>query len=214
MYMPNVTAETETMIKRAEFVKEHGGEYAMIDILTVGWSGLQSLREADLGLVIHAHRAMHGALTRNKKHGISMVTIAKTARIIGVDQIHIGTAVGKMHGGSGEVKMLEIEVEDKFIPKNDSLGILEQGYANLKPVFAVASGGLHPGLTSPLMHILGNNIIIQYGGGCHGHPDGTLAGAMAIRQSIDASMNGINAQAYAKTHKELARAIEKWGFKK
>ncbi|NOX71968.1 MAG: type III ribulose-bisphosphate carboxylase [Candidatus Micrarchaeota archaeon] len=214
MYMPNVTAETQTMLKRAEFVKEHGGEYVMIDILTAGWSGLQSLREADLGLVIHAHRAMHGALTRNERHGISMIALAKTARIIGVDQIHIGTAVGKMHGGTGEVKMLEIEVEEKFVPENDNQHILEQEYANLKPVFAVASGGLHPGLTAPLMDILGKNVIMQYGGGCHGHPEGTRAGAVAIRQSIDAKIKGIDVKTYARTHKELAFALKKWGYKK
>ena len=214
MYMANVTAETKTMLKRAEFVKEHGGEYIMVDILTVGWSGLQALREANLGLVIHAHRAMHGALTRNKRHGISMNVIAKTARIIGVDQIHIGTAVGKMEGTPKEIRMTELEVEESFVKENKSGHLLEQDFGGLKPVFAVASGGLHPALTKPLVDILGKNIIIQYGGGCHGHPLGTRAGAVAIRQSVDAAMKGIDAKEYAKSHKELKLALEKWSKKR
>ena len=100
IYMPNITAETTEMLKRARFVKANGGEYVMIDILTAGYAGLQTLRNANLGLVIHAHRAGHAALTRDHKHGISMLTIAKIARLIGVDQLHIGTAVGKMEGAA------------------------------------------------------------------------------------------------------------------
>jgi len=37
IYMPNITGETDTMIKRAQFVRDHGGEYIMVDILTAGW---------------------------------------------------------------------------------------------------------------------------------------------------------------------------------
>ncbi|MEM7820353.1 MAG: RuBisCO large subunit C-terminal-like domain-containing protein, partial [Candidatus Aenigmatarchaeota archaeon] len=70
MYMANVSAETNEMIRRAKFVKNAGGEYVMVDILTVGWAGLQTLRDAneELRLVLHAHRAGHAAMTRNKRH--------------------------------------------------------------------------------------------------------------------------------------------------
>lgn len=91
----------EYMIERAEYVKEQGGEYVMIDIIPVGWTALQTLREENesMGLVLHSHRCMHAALTRNPVHGVSMQVIAKLARMVGLDQLHIGTAVGKMHGG-------------------------------------------------------------------------------------------------------------------
>lgn len=86
IYMPNVTAETKEMLKRAKFVKDQGNEYMMVDILTTGFAGLQTLRNENdkLKLVIHAHRAMHAALTRGS-HGISMLVIADIARLIGVD---------------------------------------------------------------------------------------------------------------------------------
>jgi ribulose-bisphosphate carboxylase large chain len=190
IYMPNVTSETNEMLKRAKFVKQHGGEYVMIDILTAGWSALQTLRDSNLGLVIHAHRAGHAALTRNHQHGISMLAIAKIARLIGVDQLHIGTAVGKMEGAALEVEAIENEVESNFIHENKKQHILEQRWGTIKPVFAVCSGGLHPGMTSELINLMGKNIIAQYGGGCHGHPDGTRAGAKAIKQSVEAVMKG------------------------
>jgi len=96
VYLINVTAPMEEMKRRAEFVEDHGGRYMMIDILTTGWSSLQAMRDLDLKLLIHAHRAGHAAFTRNHRHGINMVVIARVARLIGVDQLHVGTAVGKM----------------------------------------------------------------------------------------------------------------------
>lgn len=198
IYMPNITAETNEMIRRAEFVEQTGGEYVMIDILTAGWAALQSFRNLDLDLVIHAHRAGHAAVTRNERHGISMLPIAKISRVIGVDQLHIGTfGVGKMMGGP----------EDDLRYQEALTGAL----SGLEPVFPVASGGLHPGLYGMLCEIAGKDIIIQAGGGIHGHPGGTMSGARAARQAVDAIMEGVPLAEYAKSHRELGEALEKWG---
>ena len=211
VYMPNITAETEEMIKRAEFVKKSGGRYIMIDILTAGWSAVQTIRNLNLGLVIHGHRAMHAALTRNPKHGISMLTISKLSRLAGVDQLHIGTVVGKMEGSSDEVMGCENEIEDRISQQNKKIHSLEQRWYNIKPTFAVCSGGLHPGLVPELIKLMGKNIIIQMGGGIHGHPQGTLKGAHAARQAVDASLKKISLKKYAISHSELRKALEKWG---
>jgi len=196
VYMVNITSETEEMIKRAQFVKDHCGRYLMIDILTCGFSALQTIREQDFGLVIHAHRAGHAAFTKNTKHGISMKVIATVARIIGVDQLHVGTVVGKMS-----------ETTDEVAENRDAL---KTELAGLKKVLPVASGGLYPGLVPVLMKFFGNDFVIQAGGGIHGHTDGTVAGATAMRQAVDATLNGTSLQEYAKTHKELSVALELW----
>ncbi len=198
IYMPNITAETSTMIERAKFVADHGGEYVMVDVFTAGFSALETIREVteDLGLVIHAHRAMHAAITRNKNHGMTMYSFAKIFRLIGVDQLHTGTAVGKMEGGKEEVKKIDDMLREKWY--------------NIKPTFPVASGGLHPGLVHKLLNILGTDIIIQAGGGVHGHPHGTVAGAKAMRQAVESYMEGIPLREYSKTHNELREALEKW----
>ena len=205
--MPNVTAETKEMLRRARFVKKSGGRYMMVDIVTTGWAGLQTLRNEELGLVIHAHRAGHAAFTRGN-HGISMLVVADIARLIGVDQIHIGTVVGKMVGERKEVKHLEDEIEKEFV--KGGRHTLEEEWHGIKPVFAVCSGGLHPGLVPKLIEIMGKNIIIQAGGGIHGHPKGTRAGAKAMRQALEAAMEGIELKEYAKEHKELYEALRKW----
>ncbi|PIN77236.1 type III ribulose-bisphosphate carboxylase [Candidatus Woesearchaeota archaeon CG10_big_fil_rev_8_21_14_0_10_34_12] len=207
VYMPNITAETEEMLKRARFVKQHGGTYVMVDVFSCGWSALQSLRKENekLNLVLHAHRAGHAALTRNEKHGISMLVIAKLCRLIGLDQIHIGTIIGKMEGGQ-EVRDIDQEIEKNLIKNNKHL--LEQDWHNLKPIFAVCSGGLSPRDVPFLVKNLGKNIIIQAGGGVHSHPSGTFAGAKAMRQAIEASTKNISLEIYAEKNKELETALK------
>jgi ribulose-bisphosphate carboxylase large chain len=197
VYMINITAETKEMLKRAELVVSHGGEYVMIDILTCGFAALQTFRQQDFDLVIHAHRAGHAAFTKNSKHGISMRVIAEVARMVGVDQLHVGTVVGKM-----------FETREDVAENCEALKMRMDG---LKPVFPVASGGLHPGLVPSLLKILGKDIVIQAGGGIHGHPDGTVAGAKAMRQAVDATLQGIALTRYAVEHEELKAALEIWG---
>jgi ribulose-bisphosphate carboxylase large chain len=211
MYMPNTTAETKEMLRRARIVKTEGGEYAMVDIITVGWAGLQTIRDADIGLIIHAHRAGHGAFTENPRHGISMLTIAKCARLIGVDQLHVGAIVGKMKGGKEEVEFIGEEIEEQIIHPNKAAHVLEQRWFGKKPVFAVCSGGLHPGKIPELIKYMGNNIIIQAGGGVAGHPDGIKYGAKALRQALDAAMWKIPLEKYAEEHIALHKALLKWG---
>jgi ribulose-bisphosphate carboxylase large chain len=196
VYMANITAETDIMLKRAEYVLNQGGEYVMVDILTCGWSALQTLRNQNYKLVIHAHRAGHAAFTKNPKHGIAMRAIAKVARTIGVDQLHVGTVVGKMSETKQEVL--------------ENIDALKAEMSGLKQVMPVASGGLHPRLVPALMVTFGKDFIIQAGGGIHGHTNGTLAGATAMRQAVDATLKGISLEEYAKTHAELKTALEKW----
>ena len=75
----------------------------------------------------------------------------------------------------------------------------------------LASGGVYPGLVDKIIKFMGNDVLIQAGGGIHGHPDGTFAGAKAMRQAVDATLGKIPFKKYAETHKELRRALEKWG---
>ncbi len=211
-YLVNVTAETKEMIKRAQLVEELGGKYIMIDIITAGFAAVQSLREADFKLAIHAHRAMHAAFTRNKKHGISMMVLADLARLIGVDQLHIGTVVGKLEGSLEEVSELEEEIEKKTVKETKIR--LSQNWGKIKPVMAVSSGGLHPGHVPYLIKHLGKDLVIQMGGGIHGNPKGTKQGAMAARQAIDATMKKKSLKEYSKTHEELKNALNYWGNNK
>ncbi len=212
-YFINVTAETNEMIRRAKIAANYGFKYVMCDIVTAGWAGLQTLRNhcQDSKQAIHAHRAMHATFTRNPKHGVSMQVLADSARLVGVDNIHIGTVVGKLVGSAEEVLMLDQEMTSEEIPERFRAGVLQQNWHGVKPVIPVSSGGLHPGIIPDVLKLLGNNCVLQLGGGMHSHPRGTKAGAMAMRQAIDAVMEHKTLEEYAKKHKELKVMLDKFG---
>jgi len=208
IYMPNISAETIEMIKRMNYVQRKNGNYIMVDVLTVGFSALQTIRNKTK-LPIHAHRAMHAALSKNEKHGISMLVLAKLSRLIGVDTLHIGTAfIGKMYETKKEVLDTEREIEEKYIRRNSHF--LEQRWYDIKPVMAVASGGLNPIQIPKLVKIMGNNVVYNFGGGIHAHPLGTEAGAKAARQALDAVLKKKTLKQYSKNHIELKLALKKW----
>jgi len=213
-YMPNITAPLSTMKNRADYVIANGGEYVMVDIITIGFSALQEIRDYldDKNIIIHAHRAMHAAITRNKKHGMTMLALAKLMRLVGMDQLHTGTVVGKMEGEKKEVLEINKVITEQKIRGND-LSIVDQDWGDIKPMLPVASGGLSPLHIPDLIDILGMNLVYQFGGGCHGHPDGTEAGAKAIRQAVDAVLQDYGLKEYAKKHIQLRKAIEKWDKK-
>ena len=73
------------------------------------------------------------------------------------------------------------------------------------------SGGTTQLSVGKIIQAVGTDVMLAAGGGVHGHPDGSEAGARSMRQAIDAAMQGIDVMEYAKTHKELARMAEKLG---
>jgi ribulose-bisphosphate carboxylase large chain len=222
----NVTAATmEEMYERAEFAKELGSVIIMID-LTVGWTAMGSMAKwaRANGMILHLHRAGHATYTRQKDHGVSFRVIAKWARMIGVDHIHAGTVVGKLEGDPGMVAGYYDVCREKFNPVDAEKGIVfDQEWASLDKVFPVASGGIHAGQMHDLLHYLGEDSILQFGGGTIGHPMGIAAGASANRIAVEAIIQARNEgrdwygegpdilKQTAKSSPELKAALEVWG---
>ena len=210
----NITGEVEEMKKRAKFLHNHSFKYAMIDVVTCGVASVQTLREflGDYGMAIHAHRAMHAAFDRNEKHGITMEFLAKIMKLAGVDQIHSGTAVGKLVGSREEILSISNILRETHVKPYKKI-LLEQNWGKIKPAFPVTSGGLHPGLVPDIMEIYGKETVMLVSGGIHGHPKGTRAGAKATMQAIEAVNKKISLEEFAKrpNNLELKQALEKWG---
>ncbi len=200
LYAVNVTTGGDRIVELAHKAVSAGANMLMVDVLTAGFSAIQALAEDPaINVPIHVHRTMHGALTRNPHHGIAMRPIAKLVRSAGGDQLHTGSVSGKMGSKAGEVLADNIEITKPL--------------SYLKPIFPVSSGGLHPGKVAAEISKLGTDIILQAGGGIHGHPDGTTAGTRAMLQAVEAAVLGIPAREYSLSHPELAAALAKWGDK-
>jgi ribulose-bisphosphate carboxylase large chain len=191
----NVTAATmEEMYERAEFAKELGSVIIMMD-LTVGYTAMQSMSKwaRRNGLILHLHRAGHGTYTRQKTHGVSFRVIAKWCRLLGVDHLHAGTVVGKLEGDPAMIKGYYDTLRLNHVPENREHGIyFDQDWASLPAVMPVASGGIHAGQMHQLLGYLGEDVVLQFGGGTIGHPMGVAAGATANRVAVEAMIQARN----------------------
>ncbi|MGD0056735.1 MAG: RuBisCO large subunit C-terminal-like domain-containing protein [Methanomassiliicoccales archaeon] len=195
----NVSTRGDKIVEVAEKAQKLGATEIMVDVLTCGFSAVQALAEdPSIKVPIHVHRTMHAAITRNKDHGIAMRPMAKLIRMCGGDALHVGTfGVGKMKGDPKE------DLETQRACKDNEV--------RYRPMISVCSGGVHPSLVRKLIEIAGNNIQIQAGGGVAGHPEGIRAGAAAMSQAVDAAFQGTPLDVYAKDHRELGIALERWG---
>jgi ribulose-bisphosphate carboxylase large chain len=191
----NVTAATmEEMYERAEFAKELGSVIVMMD-LTVGYTAMTSMSRwaRRNGVLLHLHRAGHGTYTRQKTHGVSFRVIAKWCRLLGVDHIHAGTVVGKLEGDPGMIRGYYDVCRQGYNVANPETGLyFDQDWASLPGVMPVASGGIHAGQMYQLLHYLGEDVVLQFGGGTIGHPMGIAAGATANRVAVEAMIQARN----------------------
>ena len=184
----NVTAGTmEEMYRRAEFAKELGSVIVMID-LVIGYTAIQSMSDwcRNNDMILHLHRAGHGTYTRQKNHGVSFRVIAKWMRMAGVDHIHAGTAVGKLEGDPMTVQGYYNVCRDTHTKVDLPRGIyFDQDWGALRKVMPVASGGIHAGQMHQLIDLFGDDVVLQFGGGTIGHPQGIQAGATANRVALE-----------------------------
>jgi ribulose-bisphosphate carboxylase large chain len=184
----NVTAATmEDMYERSEFAKLIGSVIIMID-LVIGYTAIQTMaywaRKNDM--ILHLHRAGNSTYARQKNHGINFRVICKWMRMAGVDHIHAGTVVGKLEGDPLMVKGFYNTLLDPVTSVNLPQGLFfEQDWASLRKVMPVASGGIHCGQMHQLIDLLGEDVVLQFGGGTIGHPDGIQSGATANRVALE-----------------------------
>ncbi len=98
----------------------------------------------------------------------------------------------------------------------------DQHWASLNKLMPVASGGIHAGQMHQLIDLLGEDCVLQFGGGTIGHPMGIEAGATANRVALEAMIFARNAgrdllnegqeilEQAAKNCLPLRQALETW----
>lgn len=107
--------------------------------------------------------------------------------MLGVDHIHAGTVVGKLEGDPGAVRGYYDVCRARHNATSPESGLFfDQDWASLPGVMPVASGGIHAGQMHQLLHYLGEDVVLQFGGGTIGHPMGIAAGATANRVAVEA----------------------------
>jgi len=161
-----INGDADVVLERAKYVAAQGGNGVHVNF----WSGLgiyKRLRELDLPLFVHYQKSGISILTdkRNPFH-IEWTVVCKLAGLCGVDFIHAGMIGG--YSDNGKDEMIEVlKVLHKY------------------RVMPALSCGMHPGLVEAIRTEIGIDWMANCGGAIHGHPQGTFAGAKAMRQSID-----------------------------
>jgi len=178
LYFPNISARMGEMYARGKFVRNLGGRGVLVDMLTVGYSGTQYVKEQEMGLLIHAHRVMHGAFTHTEKHGISMDVFARLGRIAGIDQLHVGSTLGKNEGSIQGILRIN--------------SILREGGHNIRPTMPFISGGLHAHHIPRIVEILGKDITIHMSSSIFGHAQGCREGARSVSSTLDDFISGFS----------------------
>jgi len=222
----NVTAPNmEEIYRRAEFAKEIGSPIIMSDYLTIGWAAHSSLSRwcRANGMLLHVHRAMHGVIDRNPRHGINFRVLAKLLRLLGGDHLHSGTVVGKLEGDRAATLGWVDLMRERHVKEDRSRGLFfDQPWGHMAPVMPVASGGIHVWHMPALLAIFGDDAVFQFGGGTLGHPWGNAAGAAANRVALEACVRARNEgrdveregkdilTAAAQSSPELKVAMETW----
>ncbi|HED11565.1 MAG TPA: ribulose-bisphosphate carboxylase large subunit, partial [Caldithrix abyssi] len=222
----NVTGgDMEEMYVRAELARDLGSRIIMVDYLTVGFTAFTSLSKwaRENGILLHAHRALHAVLDRQPNHGIHWRVLAKWCRVVGADHVHNGTVVGKLEGDRQSTLGVAKLIRDDFVPADKSEGILfDQPWVSVPGMFPVASGGIHVWHIPELLHLFGDDSVLQFGGGTLGHPWGSRAGATANRVALEAAVKARNEgrdlmregrdilMEAARFSPELKKALETW----
>lgn len=224
LYLCNIThSDIDVMLSRAQKIYENGGYVAMMDVVTTGFAAVHSLRKKMPELAIHAHRAMHGFMTRESGEGIrgdgelkgfsvSMLILAKIYRLLGVDSLHVGSPKSKMQD-YGESEIIARAMTTQETPADSKFHTLGQKWFGIKEVWPTASGGLHPGVMDTVVDKFGKDCFIQLGGGVLGHPQGAVRGAEAALEARRLIMENITFDQYIAKNPDspLSVAIKHWG---
>lgn len=183
IYSVSIHADYPYILDRVKQVHELGGNSVHVNF----WCGLgvyKAIRDLDLPIFLHFQKSGDKIFTnRNHDFYIDWIVVCKLAALMGVDFIHAGMI-------GGYYKWEEEETVDAVKVLN-SLGTMP-----------ALSCGFHPGLTDWVTSKVGNDYMANVGGAIHGHPNGTVAGATAMRQSIDGNYGN-----------EYDAAVNKWGGK-
>jgi len=217
LYSCNVSDRYSRMVDRIDYLNDLGLQknvLVMLDVYVMGTSALEDILDLTrkYKFATHAHRAGYAVPNRGT-FGTNFAVYEKFYRILGVDQLHIGAGVGKMEGEHLMIKRYHDIAQEMSLDEKLYLGSLEMKFAkHIKPILSIASGGLDACKLDAAIALHGVDVNFQAGAGAHGHPGGTVKGAMSMRQALEGYMEGIPSPEYAKTHKELKQALDTWGY--
>tara|TARA_Y100000389_G_scaffold203394_1_gene251679 strand:- start:2550 stop:3743 length:1194 start_codon:yes stop_codon:yes gene_type:complete len=179
-----VNCDPHVLSSRIKRVYELGGNGVHINVFS-GLGSYMSIRKMDLPIFLHFQKSGDKLFTcKTHRYSIAWPVLCQLAGLMGVDTIQAGMIGG--YSNDDEKELLEAMSN---LHKENSVPAL--------------SCGFHPGLIDKVNSKVGIDYMVNVGGAIHGHPGGSLSGAMAMRQAIENNHGN-----------EYEIAIKKWGYEK
>jgi 2,3-diketo-5-methylthiopentyl-1-phosphate enolase len=174
-YIANVTCRQTRLVDTARSALDAGADAVMVNGLATGLDGVLALAEADLGAPVLVHTATSELLTGGTGSGIGQaVLFGKLLRLAGADAVFTRTAHGH--------RPLSPAVF------GTTVDWLLEPRPPLLPAMPMLAGGVRAGDIGSLIARGGTDVMLGVGGAIQGHPEGSTAGARAIRAAIDDAM--------------------------
>jgi 2,3-diketo-5-methylthiopentyl-1-phosphate enolase len=199
LYTVNITDRVDRLRDNAMRAINAGANAVMVNYIASGLSALRMLADdPEINVPILGHATAGGSMIVSPYSGISAhLMMAKLPRMAGADIVNDLVPYGKLP-----------ILKSKYVRIAQ---VCRGKLGNLKPIFPNAVAGTYPGNVPEVMADLGKDCILGAGGGIHGHPMGPKAGAIAMRQAIDAVMQGVPLEEASRDQPELRAAIATWG---
>lgn len=203
LYAVNLTGPTSQLAANAKRAIAAGANAILFNTLAYGYDALHELSSnSDISVPIAAHPALAGAFYPSPHYGIAApLLLGKLMRLAGADLVLFPSPYGSVVMPREENLAVQAALIDPALPVRSSL--------------PVPSAGIHPGLTPLILRDFGHDVVVNAGGGIHGHPQGTAAGGQAFRQAIAAAMSSTTLPdaAAQQGNEALKIAIDTWGYK-
>ena len=202
LYAVNLTGRPRELRDRALRLQSLGATCFLFNVLAYGWAAFQELTsDPEIQVPFMAHPALAGGLCGAPEYGMSYpLVLGKLMRLAGADIVlypaHYGT--------------FPFPAEDEFGIRDALRGTWTKEH--LQRTWPGPSVGIHPGMVPQLLADYGNDVVINAGGGIHGHPDGATAGARAMAQAVELALTGRRfTERLPSGFAELEKAIATWG---
>lgn len=200
LYTVNVTDRADRAIEKAEKVLDLGVNALMINTFSAGFSTARTIAEdSSIDVPLLGHIDFFGSTYESPTTGVSSpLLVGKLQRLSGVDMAIIPSTYGKFP-----------MIRKKYMQISQNL---YSGWKDIGRTLPCPAAGMHPGVVPLTIDDLGLDCCPSAGGAVHGHPQGSVAGAKALRQAIDSCVEDVPIEEYAQDHEELKAALDEWGI--
>jgi ribulose 1,5-bisphosphate carboxylase large subunit-like protein len=197
IYCPHISTRPDVIADAARRAVDNGATGLMLNCFATGFTAIQILAEReDLPVPIYVHTGGRSAWGRFPNFGVDLKVLARMVRMLGGDFMRAHMIDGYLIADTRERSVALVD-------------LFREPMGKLRDMVPALSGGLGADNLVQNLEAFGVDILPMAGGAILDHPMGIQAGVLALRQAAESWRQGVPIAEYAKSHRELAVALQK-----